>query len=262
MTEFETIEYEVCDHVAHLTLARPDKRNAMNREMCVELGDAAERAAADSQVFAVLLAGHGPTFCAGIDLAALSALAGVQGSEFRAFVRMAQRPFRALATMDKPVVAAVQGHAVGAGFQLALAADIRIAARDVRLGMLEARYGLIPDLGGMHRLARLVGPALAKELVWTTRVVEADEAERVGLINRVVNRDPLEAAAALIADILAVSPVAVGLSKPLIDRAHDTPLETEMEREQHAQAVCIASEDHREAIAAFLEKRPARYAGR
>ena len=262
MPEFETIEYEVRDRVAHLTLARADKRNAINREMFVELGDAAEVAAADADVFAVLLAGHGPTFCAGIDLTVLSGLAGVQGAQFRAFVRLAQRPFRTLATMDKPVVAAVQGHAVGAGFQLALAADVRVAARDVRFGMLEARYGLIPDLGGMHRLARLVGPARAKELVWTARLVEADEADRLGLVNRVVDGEPLDAAAELIADILAVSPVPVALSKALIDRAHDTPLETELEREQHAQTICIASEDHREAIAAFLEKRPARYGGR
>src|SRR5205823_7294038 len=135
--------------------------------------------------------------------------------------------------------AAVQGHAVGAGFQLALAADVRVAARDVRFGMLEARYGLIPDLGGMHRLARLVGPARAKELVWTARLVEADEADRLGLVNRVVDSEPVDAAAELIAHILAVSPIPVALSKALIDRAHDTPLETELEREQHAQTICI-----------------------
>jgi enoyl-CoA hydratase/carnithine racemase len=234
----------------------------MNHEMFVGLGAAAERAAADSDVFAVLLSAQGPTFCAGIDLTELAGLARVQGAEFRAFVRMAQRPLRALATMDGPVVAAVQGHAVGAGFQLALAADLRVAAQDVRFGMLEARYGLIPDLGGAYRLVRLVGPSRAKELIWTTRLVECDEAERIGLVDRVVDGEPGDAAAALVAEILAVSPIPVALSKALIDRAHDTPFETELEREQHAQSVCVASDDHREAMAAFMEKRPARYTGR
>lgn len=259
---FGTIRYEVRDGVARLALARPDKRNAVNTEMFRELGDAAELAAVDEDVHAVLLTGDGPAFCAGIDLSALAGLAGVQGRPFRAFVRMAQRPFRALATMDKPVVAAVQGHALGAGFQLALAADLRIAAGDARFGMLEGRYGLIPDLGGPHRLARLVGPARAKELIWTTRVVEADEAERIGLVNRVAEGDPKDAAEALLADVLAVSPIPVSHTKALIERAPETSLEEEFVREQGAQGITVASEDHREAVAAFLERRPARYSGR
>ena len=179
-----------------------------------------------------------------------------------AFVRMAQRPFRALATMAKPVVAAVQGHAIGAGFQLAFAADLRVASADARFGMLEGRYGLIPDLGGPHRLARLVGPARAKELIWTTRLVEADEAGRIGLANRVVDADPVGAADALLGDVLSVSPIPVAFTKSLIDRAPETPLEIEFEREQDVQGLTIASEDHREAVAAFLENRTPRYTGR
>src|SRR5439155_22501611 len=119
-----------------------------------------------------------------------------------------------------------------------------------------------PAQRGVHRRARLGGPPRGKELVWTARRGEADEGDRVGRVNRVVDSEPVDAAAELIAHILAVSPIPVALSKALIDRAHDTPLETELEREQHAQTICIASEDHREAIAAFLEKRPARYGGR
>jgi enoyl-CoA hydratase len=259
---FETIRYDVDDRVARLTLARPDKRNPMNADMFRELGVAAEQAAADDSIHAVLVSGDGPTFCAGIDLSALAGLGGTQGAPFRAFVKMAQRPFRALATMPKPVVAAVQGHAIGAGFQLALAADLRVASTDAKFGMLEGRYGLIPDLGGPHRLARLIGPARAKELIWTTRLVEADEAERIGLVNRLADSEPLKAAEALLEELLTISPVPVAFTKALIDRAPETSLEVEFEREQDVQGLTIASEDHREAVAAFLEQRPPKYSGR
>ena len=143
--------------------------------------------------------------------------------------------------MPKPTLAAVQGHALGAGFQLALACDLRVATQDVRFGMLEARYGLIPDLGGMHHLARLVGPARTKELVWTTRMVEADEAERLGLVNGVVpSHDLPRAAQELLRSCIANSAVAVSLTKELIDGAFVRSLEDEMGREAEAQATAIA----------------------
>jgi enoyl-CoA hydratase/carnithine racemase len=192
LSNFETIHYVVRDGLATITLARPDKRNAVNQAMFTELGDATEEAATDSDVRAVLVTGEGPSFCAGIDLSLIGELAGLvaraSGDEggFHSFVRAAQRPFRSLARMPKPTVAAVQGHALGAGFQLALACDLRVAATDAKLGMLEPRYGLIPDLGGVHRLARLVGPSRAKELVWSTRNVEAEGGLRIGLVHKVV----------------------------------------------------------------------------
>ena len=165
-----------------------------------------------------------------------------------------------MAQMPKPVVAAVHGHALGAGFQLALACDLRIAAEDVKFGMLEARYGLIPDLGGMHHLARLIGPARTKELIWTTRTVEADEAARLGLANLVVSVDRLAVEArALLDRVLAHSPTAAALSKALISRAAETAFETELEREGAAQLQCLESDDHRESVAAFLEGRSPRF---
>jgi enoyl-CoA hydratase/carnithine racemase len=264
VSDHETIRYQVEDDTAMITLARPDKRNAMNAQMFEELADAAEAARADPDVRCVLVAAEGPSFCAGIDLALLSDLAGVHGTRFASFVRMAQRPFRTLAGMEKPTVAAVQGHAIGAGCQLALACDLRVVAEDVSFAILELRYGLIPDLGGAYRLARLVGPARAKELVWSGRAVEAPEAERTGLANRVASSPDTvsSVAAALLRDVTAHSPIATGLAKSLIDRAHETPFETELEREGHAQAICINSEDQREAVAAFLERRPPRFHGR
>jgi enoyl-CoA hydratase/carnithine racemase len=263
MADFETIRYGVHDGVATIELARPDKRNAINAQMFGELGDAAERAAADPGIRAVLVKAQGSVFCAGIDVTLLGQLSGTRGARFRSFVRTAQRPYQLLAQMDKPSVAAIQGHAMGAGFQLALACDLRVAAEDARFAMLEVRFGLVPDLGGSHRLARQIGPARAKELIWTGRTVDADEAERIGLVNRVVAAGALEKEAdTLVRDVVASPPIPVSLTKALIGRAGETSLETALERDAHAQATCIDSEDHREAVAAYLEKRPPRFTGR
>jgi enoyl-CoA hydratase/carnithine racemase len=247
MSDFDTIRYEVNDGVASITLARPDKRNALSLDTFRELGDAAEAAGGDPAVRAVLVAGEGPSFCAGIDLGLLAKLAPLVAETrqdpdgFRSFVRLAQRPFFALAAMPKPTLAAVHGHALGAGFQLALACDLRAATTDVRFGMLEARYGLIPDLGGMYHLARLVGPARTKELVWTTRTVEAEEAQRLGLVNGIAQPGDLTRVAEdLLRSCIAHSGVAVSLTKPLIDGTFALSLEEEMEREAQAQAAAVA----------------------
>jgi 2-(1,2-epoxy-1,2-dihydrophenyl)acetyl-CoA isomerase len=263
MADFETIRYGIHDGVATIELARPDKRNAITAQMFTELGDAAEAAASDTGVRAVLVRGAGSSFCAGIDVTLLGQLAGTRGARLRAFIRTAQRPFLTLAQMDKPAVAAVHGHAVGAGFQLALASDLRVCADDVRFAMLEVRFGLVPDLGGIHRLSRLIGPARTKELVWTGRAVESEEAERLGLANRLVATDTLaKEAEALAREVAASPPIPVSLTKSLIGRAVETSLETALERDGHAQATCIDTEDHREAVAAYLEGRPPRFQGR
>ena len=262
MTDFETIRYESNDGVAAITLARPDKRNAMNSRMFAELGDAAERAASDHAVRAVLIRGEDRSFCAGIDVTSFAELAAADGGP-ASFIRTAQRPFRIIGTMPRPVVAAVQGHALGAGLQLALACDLRVLAEDTLLGMLEIRFGIIPDLGGNHRLARLVGPARAKELVWTGRRVDASEADRLGLANRIVAVDALQKEAEELARALAAGPpVPISLAKGLIDRAGETSFEALMDREAELQARCLSSEDHREAVAAFFEKRPTTFTGR
>jgi len=263
MSGFDTIRYEARDGFARIALARPDKRNAMTRQMFDELADAAERVADDPEVRGVILSGDGPSFCAGLDLSLLGELAGIRGARFRRFVRLAQHPIVLLAGIPKPTLAAIQGHALGAGFQLALACDLRVAATDVRFAIMEARYGLIPDLGGPHRLARLVGPARAKEIIWTTRTVEAEEADRIGLVNRVVRSESLlNEAETLLAEATAHSPITTSLVKSLVERATETPLEVEFEREAEAQVLAVGSADHAEAVAASLERRPPKFTGR
>jgi enoyl-CoA hydratase/carnithine racemase len=263
VSEYTTIRYEVIDGIAAITLARPDKRNAVNEDMFRELGEATEQAASDTGARAVLVSGEGKSFCAGIDLTAFSGPAFSDTANFQKFVRLAQRAFRNLQTMPKPSVAAVQGHSLGAGFQLALACDLRVCAEDIVFGMFEVRYGIIPDLGGNRPLTQLVGPARAKELVWTGRTVESAEADRIGLANRVVSTEALaKEAETLAAQLAAAPPIPVAFAKSLINRASELSIEAVMDREAEMQSRAITSEDHREAIAAFLEKRPARFQGK
>jgi len=263
VAEFESITYGIHDGLATIELARPDQLNAMSSQMFNELGEAVERAATDPGIRAVLLKGQGRSFCAGIDINLLGQLAGTRGARFRTFARTAQRPYLLLAQMEKPTIAAIHGHAFGSGFQLALACDLRIAAEDATFAMLEVRFGLIPDLGGGHRLARLVGPARAKEIVWTGREIDAQEAERIGLVNRVAPAITLEEQAEAYArELVAAPPISLALSKSLLNRAMEVPLETSLEREAQAQTACVDSEDHREAIEAHLEKRAPRFTGR
>lgn len=263
MTDFQRLVYTVTDGVATIELARPDKRNAIDETMFREIGDAAQQAADDSDVRVVLVKGQGQAFCAGIDLNFLAQMAGLVGESTREFIELAQRPARLLHLMEKPTVAAVHGHALGAGFQLALACDLRIAAEDAQFAIWELRYGIIPDLGGNEPLASLVGIARAKEIVWTGRLIDAEEADRIGLVNRVVPTETLQKEAeAFVQELAAAPPIPIALTKSLYNRIDETPFEAVLEQEAQSQLKALASEDHKEAVAAFLEKRPPRYRGR
>jgi enoyl-CoA hydratase/carnithine racemase len=263
MKDFDTIRCEVRDGVATITLARPEKRNAMNLAMFGELAEAAVLVGADDRVRVVVVRGEGPSFCAGIDVNELAGLGSATADDVRALATMAQRPFLALAKTEKPTVAVVHGHALGAGFQLAMACDLRIAADDASFSVLEIRFGLIPDLGGSQRLVSLVGPAVAKELVWTGRRVDGAEAARLGLANRVTSPDRLrQETDDLIAALAAAPPVTVRLGKRLVDSALGQPLEDHLIQTREAQVACVATEDHREAVAAFLERREPKFVGR
>ncbi|HXJ67039.1 MAG TPA: enoyl-CoA hydratase-related protein [Actinomycetota bacterium] len=260
---YETIAYGVDAGLATITLNRPDKRNAINTTMFGELGDAAEEAAADGGVRAVLVRGEGPSFCAGIDLAAFGEQLAAPPEQMDEFVVHAQRPFAVLAGMAKPTVAAVQGHALGAGCQLALGCDLRVAAEGTSFGILELNFGIIPDLGGNARLAGLVGPARAKELIWTSARFDAEQAERWGVVNRVVPVGELAGTAeALAREVAGRAPIPVRHVKALVDRAEHEPLEAVMAGERAAQGECLTSADHKEAVAAYFERREPRFSDR
>jgi len=176
--------------------------------------------------------------------------------------RNAQSGFAIWHTMSKPVIAAVQGHALGAGFQLALSADIRIAAEGASMSVFEITYGLVPDLGGTFLLPRLVGPSRALELIWTAHRITTDEALQWGIVNHVVKPEELdEAARTLALDLASRPPLPIRFAKALVDKAWTSTIEEANRGEIEAQVKCLTSNDMKEAVAAAFEKRPGNYTG-
>ncbi len=267
----EVVRVEVADRLATVSLNRPDKLNAVSNDVFTGLAEAGKQVEADDEVRAVLLRGEGRAFCAGLDLASLQGFAGatpersggVNGASGSTGVsRDPQAGWRIWQTMDKPVVAAVQGYALGAGFQLALAADIRFAAEDAVMSVFEITYGLVPDLGGTQFLPPIVGPAKAKELIWTAKRLNANEALALGIVNHVVANDKLEdEARAFALDVASRPPLPIRYTKRLVNEAGQLTLEDGMRREIEAQMTCITSNDMKEAVSAAFEKRQGTYTG-
>ena len=196
--------------VRHVVLNRPEKRNAMNQQLLHELGDALREAAADVTVDCVVLRGEGPVFSAGVDLVELAESTG-QAGLLRPFRKVFLDCANICEEMAKPVVCQIHRTCVGGALEVALGCDLRIASSDAQLGLPEVKFGIIPDVGGSTRLPAVVGLGRAKELIMTARIIGAEEAERIGLVNRVVAPEELEAATqAFVDELLANSPVAVG----------------------------------------------------
>ena len=248
--------------VRHVILNRPEKRNAFNAELIAALGDALRVAAADPAVHVVVLRGEGPMFSSGVDLRALSDFSG--GIEML-------RPFRKawldvanlLEEMPKATVCQIHGACIGGALETALACDLRTASADALLGLPETRIGLIPDVGGSSRLPQIVGLGRAKELIMTGKLIGAEEAERIGLVNRVAAPDALEEATqGLVDELLACAPVAVGLAKRAMDASARPALSTTLELEVALQEACARTEDFAEGARAFAEKRQPEFSGR
>ena len=262
----EVVRVEVADGLATVSLNRPDKLNAVSNEVFAGLAEAGKQVEADDADRAVLLRGEGRAFCAGLDLASLQGFAGGgssgNGAPASGVTRDPQAGWRIWQTMDKPVVAAVQGYALGAGFQLALAADIRFAGEDAVMSVFEITYGLVPDLGGTQFLPPIVGPAKTKELIWTAKRQTAQEALALGLVNHVVSNDELEdTARAFALDLASRPPLPIRFTKRIVNEAGMVSLEEGMRREIEAQATCITSNDMKEAVSAAFEKRQGTYTG-
>ena len=253
----------VDDGLLTITLNRADKRNALSVELFAAVGEAFDLAAAPG-VRTVLLRGEGKVFCAGIDLASLAQLGGGDDrAGFVAAVGRLQEIYMKLERIGKPSVAAVHGVAFGAGLQLAMACDLRVVAQDARLGLLEIRHGIIPDLTGIHRAVQLCGLSRAKDLAMTGREVSADEALRWGLADRVVPAAELqEAALELARQLNGKAPLAASWAKRLADQAAagQSP-EDNLRDVAVAQVQCITSPDFAEAIGARMEGRAARFTG-
>jgi enoyl-CoA hydratase/carnithine racemase len=258
MTRTVLVEREA--HVAQLILNRPDVLNAIDNALGQELGDACESLAADQSVWAIIFRGAGErAFSAGADLKARRDFTPEQWSAQRELFR---RMFKRLRDVPQPMIAAVHGYALGGGTELAMLADFIVASDDAVFGLTEVSLGIIPGGGGTQNLARLIGRNRAKELIFSARRIKAAEALELGLVNHVVPRaELLPKAIALAEEILKNSPFAVRQAKWAIDRGADLPFEDGLQREHEAYMRAIASEDRREGIAAFNERRPPRFSG-
>jgi len=257
------IRYEVSDRVATVTIDRPEKRNAMTYAVLAEFHEAIRRAAADEGVGAVVLTGAGGAFCAGTDLSDLSDTPEDQRSGRGRESSERQAPWPIVAC-PKPVIAAVDGAAVGMGAEFATQCDVRVASTRARFGWIFVLRGLVADTGaGTFLLPRLIGPSAAMRLLFSGEIIDAAEALRLGFVTEVVEPDDLPAAAEAEARrYLDASPFAVRRTKELVYRGMFRPLDEHLRETARLLEECFGSEDHREGVAAFLERRPAAFTGR
>ena len=241
---------------ADIVLNRPDKLNAMDVDVFESLARAADEVAELQDIRVVVVSGEGRSFSAGIDTSSFGTVAGSPEEG----VARAQAGFRKIAALPMPTIAAVQGHALGAGLQLALACDIRVMTSDASVGLLEHRYGIVPDLGGTQRLPALVGTGRAKKMIWLAERITGEEAGSIGLAEVVVDPEILTKTVDELAEGIAQAPpLAVRAAKQLVDRAAYLELEDGFDAEAAAQVRLLESADFGEAIAAFLEQRPPTY---
>ena len=256
---YEFLTFDVSERIATITVNRPDKMNALNDRLMGELGDAIEEARRRDDVGAVLLTGAGRAFVAGADINELRGQTATQG---KARAERGQRTFRMYETSPKPTVAAVNGFALGGGCELAMACHIRIASDKAKFGQPEVKLGTVPGYGGTQRLPRLVGKGRALELLLTGDVIDAQEAYRIGLVNRVVAADDLiTTARTMLGTMLQMGPLALAHCIEAVDRGLDLPLDDAIALEAGYFGLLSATADKAEGMQAFLEKRAASFTG-
>lgn len=247
------IRHELRDAVSIVTLDRPERLNALTVDMREELGSVFERVARDSQVRAVLLQASGKAFCASGDASKMGDFTPASGREL---LKLAHRMVRNLANVEKPVVAAVRGAVAGIGWSMALACDMVIASESARFSQVFRNVGLVPDGGAIYFLTQHLGAMRAKELVYSGRRIDAHEALALGLVTRVVPDEELDSAAWEMANELAQGPTfALGIAKKMFKLMHQPDLETLLDAEAWAQGLALMSDDHREGVRAFFDKR-------
>jgi 3-hydroxypropionyl-coenzyme A dehydratase len=283
MSTMKYIQLEPQDDIAILRINRPEALNAMNVDVISELSKIIDIVAADDNIKAVVITGAGErSFCAGADI---SYMVNIDPMQAERYATSAQDVINRIDRLEKPVIAAVNGFALGGGCELAMACDIRIASSNAKMGQPEVTIGIPPGWGGTQRLMRLVGPAKAKELIFTGKMIMADEAYQIGLVNKVINIGPddklppeapkgdavkekerateiakilnkklMDECISLAKEIAKNSFVAVKVSKKLINRGMDTDLETGLRLEIYGWALCFAHEDRQKMMSAFLNK--------
>jgi len=261
MAEYTTLLVEVQDRIATISINRPDKMNALNEGIIRELGRAVEEVTERDDVGGIILTGVGEkAFVAGADIAELAKMGPVDGIDVS---RLGQRVFRSIELSRKPVIAAVNGFALGGGCELALACHLRIASENAKFGLPEVKLGIIPGYGGTLRLPRIVGKGRALELMLTAEMVDAQEAYRIGLANKVVPlAELMDAARTMMKGILRNGPVALGLAIECTTRGMEMSVDDGLALESNLFGLLASTTDMREGMTAFLEKRRAAFTGR
>ncbi len=253
--QLQNVRLEVEGAIAIVTMARPKAMNALNNQTLGELETLFDYFKKDKDILGVIITGEGKAFVAGADISQMNGYNAEQGREYAGY---AQSIFNKIEALEKPVIAAVNGYALGGGCELSMSCDIRIAADKAVFGQPEVNLGVIPCFGGTQRLSRLVGTGIAKELIYTARNVNAEEAKAIGLVNKVVPADALlDEAKAMMQTILSKAPLAVRYAKIAINEGIQMDLYRGLEFEKDVCALTFGSEDSKEGMAAFLEKRPA-----
>ena len=255
---FATIEKN--GNVAIIKLNRPEVLNALSSELLSDLNTVVDQAIADDEVRAVIITGEGKAFAAGADIKYMATL---PVTDSKAYVKQGLNLYRKIELMPKPVIAAVNGFALGGGCEMCMACDIRIASTKAVFGQPEVGLGIIPGYAGSQRLTRLVGRGYAKELILVGNNIKADEAYRIGLVNKLVEPEELmDTALKMAGKIAKNAPIAVAAGKEAINRGADVDMDTGMAIEEALSMVCFASADRTEGMMAFVEKRPANFQGK
>jgi enoyl-CoA hydratase/carnithine racemase len=261
---YQTIIVNKTANAVEITLNRPDRMNAINEQMAIELIDAMEVAEPDRSVLAVILAGNERAFCAGADLGNMSDAPADKFDVYRSRYNMRKQRnlYRNLPTYTKPVVSAVEGYCLGGGLELALFGDIIVAGEGAQFGLPESRHGLIPGAGGTQNLPRLIGKSLAKEMMWTARRITAAEAKEFRLVNHVVPKGQALTKSREIVDAMAKNgPLAIMMIKQAVNRGMDVSLSSGFLQEADLAYLLAFSEDRTEGLKAFAEKREPKFKG-
>ncbi|MEM2419643.1 MAG: enoyl-CoA hydratase-related protein [Candidatus Bathyarchaeia archaeon] len=259
--EFKYIIYEKSEGIATITINRPEALNAFNADVINEILQALEDVKADENVRVVVLTGAGEkAFSAGADIKAMK---GMNALKARELSQMGEKICSALENLEKPVIAAINGYALGGGLEVAMACDIRIASENARMGQTEINIGLIPGWGGTQRLTRLIGITKAKELIFTGKMIDARTAEQLGLVNMVVSQEKFrEAVRQFALDLAQKAPIALKVAKVLINKGAEVSLDAAVALEREGFGVVASTEDLQEGVSAFIEKRKPVFKGR
>jgi enoyl-CoA hydratase len=259
--EFKYITYEESEGIATITLNRPEAMNAFSKEVEGEIMQVLEEIKNDETVHVVVLTGAGEkAFSAGADI---KAMRGMNALKARELSLRGEKLCSSLENLEKPVIAAINGYALGGGLEVAMACDFRIASENARMGQTEINIGLIPGWGGTQRLTRLVGKTKAKELVFTGRMIDAKTAEQLGILNMVVPADKFkETVRQFAAELAQKAPVALKVAKALINKGADVSLDAALAMEREGFGVVASTEDLQEGVSAFTEKRKPTFKGK